>query len=94
MTRVREIFQTHAPVVLGPKEGLGLINGTQVSTALALAGLFDTWHLAQHSLLTGALSTDAAMGSAAPFRPEIHALRGHAHVGAGVESGRAHGPAR
>ncbi len=67
-----------APVVLGPKEGLGLINGTQVSTALALIGLFDAWRLAQTSLLTGALSTDAAMGSSAPFRAEIHEYRGHA----------------
>lgn len=65
------------PIVLGPKEGLGLINGTQVSTALALAALFDAWHLLQNALLTGALSTDAAMGSPAPFRPEIHAMRGH-----------------
>jgi histidine ammonia-lyase len=64
------------PIVLGPKEGLALINGTQCSTALALAALFDTWRLAQSSLATGALSTDAAMGSAAPFRPEIHRLRG------------------
>ncbi|WP_433962821.1 histidine ammonia-lyase [Roseitalea porphyridii] len=64
------------PVVLGPKEGLGLINGTQVSTALALAGLFDAWALSQASLVTAALSTDAAMGSTAPFRPELHALRG------------------
>ncbi len=65
------------PVVLGPKEGLGLINGTQVSTALALAGLFETWRCALASLITGALSTDAIMGSAAPFRPEIQSLRGH-----------------
>jgi histidine ammonia-lyase len=65
------------PIALGPKEGLALINGTQVSTALALAGLFEAWRLAAASLITGALSTDAAMGSPAPFRPEIHALRGH-----------------
>lgn len=65
------------PIVLGPKEGLGLINGTQVSTALALVALFEAWHLAQHSLLIGALSTDAAMGSSAPFRAEIHEVRGH-----------------
>ncbi len=64
------------PITLGPKEGLALINGTQCSTALALAALFETWRLAQSSLATGALSTDAAMGSAAPFRPEIHKLRG------------------
>jgi histidine ammonia-lyase len=65
-----------APVVLGPKEGLALINGTQVSTALALGGLFDIWRIATTSLVTGALSTEAAMGSSAPFRPEIHDLRG------------------
>jgi histidine ammonia-lyase len=63
-------------VELGPKEGLALINGTQVSTALALAGLFGVWRIATTSLVTGALSTEAAMGSSAPFRPEIHALRG------------------
>jgi histidine ammonia-lyase len=64
------------PIELGPKEGLGLINGTQVSTALALAGLFDSWSLAQSALISGALSTDALMDSTAPFRPEIHSLRG------------------
>ena len=63
-------------LVLGPKEGLGMINGTQVSTALALAGLFDGWSLAQTALISGALSTDALMNSTAPFRPEIHSLRG------------------
>ncbi|MDP6689970.1 MAG: histidine ammonia-lyase [Alphaproteobacteria bacterium] len=66
-----------APIVLGPKEGLALINGTQVSTALALAGLFETWRCALGAIVTGALSTDAIMGSAAPFRPEVQALRGH-----------------
>ncbi|WP_414832608.1 histidine ammonia-lyase [Afifella sp. YEN Y35] len=64
------------PVVLGPKEGLALINGTQCSTAMALAGLFGAWRAGLTSLVTGALSTDAAMGSAAPFREEMHTLRG------------------
>jgi len=64
------------PLVLGPKEGLGMINGTQVSTALALVGLFDAWNLAQTALISGALTTDALMGSTRPFRSEIHALRG------------------
>ena len=64
------------PVTLGPKEGLAMINGTQVSTALALVGLFGAQRAADTALVTGALSTDAAMGSPAPFRPEIHDLRG------------------
>jgi histidine ammonia-lyase len=63
-------------IELGPKEGLGMINGTQVSTALALAALFDSWNLAQTALISGAMTTDALMDSTAPFRPEIHALRG------------------
>ena len=66
------------PVVLGPKEGLGLINGTQFSTANALAGLFDTWRLAEASMVIAALSTDAIMGSTAPLLADIHTLRGHA----------------
>ena len=64
------------PITLGPKEGLGMINGTQVSTALAIVGLFGAQAAARSALVTGALSTDAAMGSPAPFRPEIHELRG------------------
>ena len=67
-----------SPISLGPKEGLAMINGTQFSTALALAGLFEAWRLAVTGLITSALSTDAIMGSTAPTRPEIHALRGHA----------------
>jgi histidine ammonia-lyase len=65
------------PITLAAKEGLALINGTQVSTALALAGLFRTHRAVQAALVTGALSTDAAMGSSAPFHPDIHLLRGH-----------------
>lgn len=64
------------PIVLTAKEGLALINGTQISTALALAGLFDTHRLLNSALVTGAMCTDAGMGSSAPFRAEIHALRG------------------
>ena len=65
-----------APLVLGPKEGLALLNGTQVSTALALAGLFETERVFQAALVTGALTTDAAKGSDGPFDPRIQALRG------------------
>ena len=65
------------PIVLGAKEGLALINGTQYSTALALAGLFDAWRCANASIVISAISTDAIMGSTDPLQPEIHALRGH-----------------
>ncbi|MEM1032563.1 MAG: histidine ammonia-lyase [Myxococcota bacterium] len=65
-----------APLELRAKEGLALLNGTQVSTALALSGIFDAWQLAWVSLTTTALSVDAAAGSTEPFRPEIHRLRG------------------
>jgi len=66
------------PIILGPKEGLGLINGTQFSTACALAGLFDGWRMGEASIVIAALSTDAIMGSTAPLLADIHALRGHA----------------
>ena len=66
-----------APISLDAKEGLALINGTQFSTAWALAGLVGAWRAAQNALLVSAMSTDAIMGSTAPLRPEIHALRGH-----------------
>ncbi|MET0526884.1 MAG: histidine ammonia-lyase [Microvirga sp.] len=66
-----------APLVLGPKEGLAFLNGTQVSTALALAGLFETERVFQAALITGALSTDAAKGSDGPFDARIQMLRRH-----------------
>lgn len=64
------------PIVLGPKEGLALLNGTQCSTALALAGLFATEDVFAAAIAAGGLSTDALKGSDAPFDHRIHALRG------------------
>jgi histidine ammonia-lyase len=66
-----------APVVLGPKEGLALLNGTQVSTALALAGLFELEKVYAAAVVSGALSVDALQGSDVPFDPRIQHLRGH-----------------
>ncbi|MBW4330402.1 histidine ammonia-lyase [Stakelama sp. CBK3Z-3] len=66
-----------APLELGPKEGLALLNGTQFSTAHALAGLFEAETGFRAALITGALSTEAAKGTDAPFDPRIHALRPH-----------------
>ncbi|HXV73917.1 MAG TPA: histidine ammonia-lyase, partial [Sphingomonadales bacterium] len=64
------------PLKLGPKEGLALLNGTQVSAALALAGLYEIENVFAAALVAGALSLDAAKGSDAPFDPRIHAARG------------------
>jgi histidine ammonia-lyase len=66
-----------APITLGPKEGLAFLNGTQFSTAHALAGAFAAETVFRAALVTGALATDAAKGSDAPFDPRIHALRRH-----------------
>jgi histidine ammonia-lyase len=64
------------PVVLAAKEGLALINGTQVSNALALHGLFMAERLLEAAMVSGALSLDAARGSDAPFDARVHAVRG------------------
>jgi histidine ammonia-lyase len=66
-----------SPLPLGPKEGLALLNGTQVSTALALAGLIAAERNMAAAILAGAMSVDAIMGSDTPFDPRIHALRPH-----------------
>ena len=64
------------PLVLEAKEGLALLNGTQVSTALALQGLFAAEDCMAAALVAGGLSVDAARGSDVPFDPRIHELRG------------------
>ena len=64
------------PLVLGPKEGLALINGTQVSTALALRGLFATEKLFSAAVVAGSLTVEAFRGSYVPFDARIQAVRG------------------
>ncbi|HSK42148.1 MAG TPA: histidine ammonia-lyase [Arenibaculum sp.] len=64
------------PLKLEAKEGLALLNGTQVSTALALHGLFAIENAFAAAVVAGALSVDAARGSDVPFDPRIHELRG------------------
>jgi histidine ammonia-lyase len=64
------------PFKLGAKEGLALINGTQVSTALALAGLFGAEDVLAAGIVGGAMSVDALKGSDAPFDDRIHQARG------------------
>ncbi|MEM6587995.1 MAG: histidine ammonia-lyase [Pseudomonadota bacterium] len=65
------------PILLGPKEGLALINGTQFSTACALVGLWGAEANARAAIVTSSMSTDAIMGSTAPLQDAIHTLRGH-----------------
>ncbi|UNU73121.1 histidine ammonia-lyase [Moraxella nasovis] len=65
------------PIVLGAKEGLALINGTQVSTALAIRGYFMAMDLLAAATVVGSLSIDAAKGSDTPFDARIHEVRGH-----------------
>ncbi len=65
------------PLTLAPKEGLALLNGTQVSTALALAAMFRTEHALAASLAAGAMSSDAIKGSDTPFDDRIQQVRGH-----------------
>jgi histidine ammonia-lyase len=65
------------PLTLGPKEGLALLNGTQISTALALDALFRAQDVFDAALAAGAMSTDAMKGTDAPFDERIHLARGH-----------------
>ncbi len=64
------------PHRLRPKEGLALINGTQVSTALALAAVFRTEHVLAAALISGAMAVDAVKGSDTPFDERVQAVRG------------------
>ncbi len=64
-------------IILGPKEGLALLNGTQASAALALRGLFAAEDLFAAAMVSGSLSVEAALGSRRPFDPLVHEVRGH-----------------
>jgi histidine ammonia-lyase len=65
------------PLTLAPKEGLALLNGTQVSTALALAGLFAAERMLAAAFVAGAMSVDACLGSDTPFDARIQEVRAH-----------------
>ena len=65
------------PVRLAPKEGLALLNGTQVSTALALAAVFRTENVLSAAMMAGAMTSDAIKGSDTPFDRRIQSVRGH-----------------
>jgi histidine ammonia-lyase len=64
-----------APIRLGPKEGLALINGTQPSTAVLALGLAGAETLALAADIAAAMSIDALRGSIHPFESRVHAAR-------------------
>jgi histidine ammonia-lyase len=71
-----------APIELAPKEGLALLNGTQVSTALTLGALFAAERVLAAAFVAGAMAVDACLGSDVPFDARVHAVRGHRGQGA------------
>ncbi|MEM9412056.1 MAG: aromatic amino acid lyase, partial [Planctomycetota bacterium] len=75
----KQLFEEHCvqPLQLEAKEGLALLNGTQVSTALAIAALYRAKRTFRAALIVGALSVDAAKGSDTPFDARIHEIRNH-----------------
>jgi histidine ammonia-lyase len=66
-----------APLVLEAKEGLALINGTQLMTAVAGLALADAQRLLRAADIAGALTLDALLGTDVAFDPRIHADRPH-----------------
>src|SRR6185503_1128654 len=74
------------PVVLEAKEGLALINGTQLMTAVAGLALAEAWRLVRTADVTGALTLDALKGTDVAFDPRIHAARPHPGQGASARN--------
>lgn len=66
-----------APIVLEPKEGLALINGTQLTTAVGGLAAAEALRLARSADVVGALTLDALEGTDVAFDPRIHAARPH-----------------
>ena len=78
-----------APLTLQPKEGLALINGTQMMSALLALVVHDGWNLVRHAEVAGAMSVEALLGSVSPFDARIHEARPHAGQAAAAEHVRA-----
>ncbi len=78
MLRGREVLEAAGlePLTLEAKEGLALLNGTQVSAALGIEGLFQSQTLLRSAIATGALTTEALAGSYTPFDERIQQARG------------------
>jgi histidine ammonia-lyase len=75
-----------APVVLQAKEGLALINGTQLMAAVTGLALLEAWRLAREADVTGALTLDGLKGTDVAFDPRIHAARPHPGQGASARN--------
>jgi histidine ammonia-lyase len=75
-----------APVVLEAKEGLALINGTQLMAAITALALAEAWRLARTADVTGSLTLDALKGTDVAFDPRIHAARPHPGQGASARN--------
>jgi histidine ammonia-lyase len=74
------------PVRLEAKEGLALINGTQLMTAVAGLALLEAGRLARTADVVGALALDALKGTDVAFDPRIHAARPHPGQGASARN--------
>lgn len=65
------------PLRLQAKEGLALINGTQVMASLGVLALLKGMNLLRHADIISALTIEALRGLDHPFQPGIHTLRSH-----------------
>jgi histidine ammonia-lyase len=63
------------PLELQAKEGLAMLNGTQVSTALAMSGAIEARQALNSAIIIGALTTEAVLGSVLPFEDRLHQIR-------------------
>lgn len=63
------------PLQLQPKEGLAMLNGTQVSTALAMGAAIEARQALDTAIAVGALTTEAVLGSVLPFEDRLHQVR-------------------
>ncbi|PHI21062.1 histidine ammonia-lyase [Lewinellaceae bacterium SD302] len=84
-----EYKKDYAPIKLGPKEGLGLINGTQFIAAHAVLVVEKMQNLLANADITGAMMIEGLLGSVKPFSPELHELRpfpGNRHVAASISN--------
>ncbi len=65
------------PLCLAEKEGLALINGTQMMTSQAIFNLSAAQNLVMTADIAGAITLEAQLGSPSPFFSEIHQVRRH-----------------